>query len=431
MSVLIYGLNHQATPLDIRERLTFSQEALPSALKQAQEKLGVSQIVLLSTCNRVEICCVAEKSLSQDRHRDNFSRWLQAFHKLDHYCIDSTAYCYQDKEAIRHLIRVASGLDSMILGEPQIMGQVKTAFATALEAKTTGPVLNQLGQHSVAVAKHIRSTTQIGENPVTLAFATLKLVKRTFNDIGSCRVLFIGAGEITELMARYFVTAKIQEILIANRNLPRAEELAHNLQGQAVPLDQLDQHLASADIVIASTGSPTPLLSLAMVKAALKKRQDKPVLMVDLAVPRDIEPKVGQLDNIQLYSIDDLKNIVEANYRGRMDAALLAEDMAHNEAIRFMDYLKGREAIGVIGKLRQHAEAAAAIELNKAQSRLNKGADPKQVIADLANALTNKWLHHPTVMLRQASESNHSELLDKAYYLHQLHIPLTHKEEDQ
>ncbi len=420
MSVFVYGLSHQNTPLEKREKLFFDQEVLPVALRQAREHLGVSEVVLLSTCNRVEVYCSHAPSLNPAESRKKLSQWLTGFHQLDQ-CVDSMAYCYTHEQAVRHLIRVASGLDSLILGEPQIMGQVKTAFHIALQAGTTRAVLNQLGQHSIAAAKHIRSTTRIGENPVTLAYATLKLAKKVIGNIEESQIIFIGAGEITELVARYFINAGAGEVLIANRTPYRAQELAHNLQVQIISLSKLRQHLPGGDIVISSTGSPTPIVGKGMVETALEKRQ-KPFLMVDLAVPRDIEPEVGRLENVHLYSIDDLRDIVESSRRNRADEALLAEDIASNEAIHFMDYLKGRDATSVIKRLRSQAENAATRELARARARLARGEDPNQIMKDLAHTLTSKWLHHPTVMLRQAGSADHSELLDAVCYLHQLHL---------
>lgn len=420
MSVLVYGLNHNTAPLELREQVAFTQEALPYALKEAQAKLVMPEVSILSTCNRTEIYCYCDNNDNQGSYEHKLAHWLTDFHQIDADNLSSTHYYYQNKQAIKHSIRVASGLDSMIIGEPQILGQVKAAYRTAQQTATTGPILNQLAQHSISAAKHIRSTTQISRNPVTIAYVVLKLARQIFATISDCNILLIGAGEIIELMAQHFQSAGAKSIVIANRTLKNAQRLASNFAAEAVTLSELREHFNQTDIVVASTGSQTPLVGKGMVEEALRQRRHKPVLMIDLAVPRDIEPEVGRLANAYLYAIDDLKEIISDGHQARTEAAIAAESMANDAADGFVNYLTGRNATTTIRLLRTQAERAAQQELDKACARLNKGADPYEVMQRLSHTLTNKWLHHPTVKLREAAAINQLELLDAAFNLHNL-----------
>ena len=420
MSVLVYGLSYNTAPLELREQVAFTQEVLPYALKEAQAKLVVPEVSILSTCNRTEIYCYYDNNTHQDSYKHKLAHWLTDFHQIEDDNLSSACYYYQNKQAIKHSIRVASGLDSMIIGEPQILGQVKCAYRTAQQTATTGPILNQLAQHSIAAAKHIRSTTQISRNPVTIAYATLKLARQIFAAISDCNILLVGAGEIVELMVQHFQSAGAKHIVIANRTLQNAQQLASNFAVEAVTLGELREHLNQADIVVTSTGSQTPLVGKGMVEEALRQRRYKPVLMVDLAVPRDIEPEVGRLANAYLYTIDDLKEIISVGNQARTEAAIAAESMVNDAADGFINYLKGRNATTTIQLLRAQAEHTAQQELDKATAQLNKGADPYKVIQRLSRTLTNKWLHNPTVKLREAMAVNQLELLDAAFNLHNL-----------
>lgn len=420
MSVLVYGFNHKTAPLELREQVAFTKARLPYALQRARADLALSEVVILSTCNRTELYCSLDDSRHTDAQGQQLGNWIADFHNLDQRRLLSVCYQHHDEQAARHAIRVASGLDSMVLGEPQIMGQVKTAYSTALQSETAGPVLNQLNQHSLAAAKRIRAKTKIGHNPVTLAYATLTLASKIFADIADCTALLIGVGEIIELMARHLLSADIKRLIIANRTLEHAKNLARPFGADAISLGDLRENLSKADIIVSCTGSEVALVGKGMVEEALHRRQHKPIFMADLAVPRDIEPEAGELANIYLYKVDDLERLITKSNRNRLQAARAAEPMVHDAAADFMSYLKGRDAISVIADLRQQAERLAAEELAKAEVRLAKGEDAREVVQHLSRALVNKWLHNPVTALRRAASEEQKDVLHAAMRLHRL-----------
>ena len=403
MSLHVLGINHQTAPVALRELVAFAPEALASALASLRALPQVREAVLLSTCNRTELYAQA------DDDGQALAEWLAAHPGTGH---DLHAYLYRhrDGDAVRHLFRVATGLDSLVLGEPQILGQVKQAWASARDAGTLGGPLDRLFQHAFSTAKRARTDTRIGANPVSVASAAVRLAQDTFARPSDSVVLLIGAGEIIELAARHLVQAKVKRLLIANRTLLHAQDLATRHGGIALPLSELDRHLAEADIVISATASRTPILSRAQVAAALAQRRHRPMLLLDLAVPRDIDPATADLRDSYLYTVDDLERAVEDNRGRRREAAEQAEAIVELQATRFSEQLAASTRSGPLRQLRAHGEAARADALAKARQQLAAGASPQQALEFLAHTLTNKLLHAPTVALRDSALAGDGEL---------------------
>ncbi len=397
MPLLALGINHHTAPVEIRERVTFSPAQIEQALQQARALPGVDEAVIVSTCNRTELYC----AVSED-YPDSLPGWLADFHGLEDAELKPYIYQHRDEEAVQHLFRVASGLDSMVLGEPQILGQLKSAFETACSVSGVKTLLGRLFQHGFTVAKKVRTDTEIGSNPVSVAFAAVSLSKQIFGDLQPLHALMIGAGETIELAARHLRSQNIGGLTIANRTVERAENLAAELGGEAISIGQIPEHLPRADIVISSTASQLPILGKGATETALKKRRHRPIFMVDLAVPRDIEPQVSELDDVYLYTVDDLQEVIEENRRSREQAAQEAMDIIEVEVRHFGLWLRTHQSADEIRLLRQSADALKQECLDKALARLDKGEDAKQVLESLATNLGNKFLHGPTLRLRQA-----------------------------
>jgi glutamyl-tRNA reductase len=415
MSLLTVGLNHNTAPLAIRERVAFGPDIIVAALRSLRELPGVSEAVILSTCNRTEIHCCARPD-----NKDAVRHWFCEFHGLTLNDISPYLYQLQDKAAVGHLLEVACGLDSMVLGEPQILGQVKKAFQTARAAGSTGKILHRLFQHAFGTAKQVRTDTAIGDSPVSVAFAGVSLARQIFADLSAQTALLIGAGETIELTARHLNQNAIGRIIVANRTLARAQELARPFNGYAISLTEIPSHLAEADIVISSTASPLPVLGKGAVESALRQRRHKPMFMVDIAVPRDIEAEVAELSDVYLYTVDDLQEVIQGNLRSRQEAAGQAREIIQFQTQEFLDWQKSLDAIGLIQDYRAHAEAMRDECLRKAREQLASGKAADEALAFLANALTNKLLHAPSTQLRQACSSGRRELLEAANTLFQL-----------
>jgi glutamyl-tRNA reductase len=415
MDLLAIGINHNSAPVALREKIAFAPEQLPEALQAVRSATDLREIAILSTCNRTELYCAVKT-----RDADPITRWLCDYHKLALPELQSSFYTHWDGEAVSHLMRVAVGLDSMLLGEPQILGQLKTAFTTAQSAGTLGPLLNRLSQRTYTVAKKVRTDTAIGENPVSVAYAAATLAGQIFADLTTCKALFIGAGETIELVSRHLINAGLKDLVVANRTLDRAVELTSKIGGKAIGLSEIGTHLADTDILISSTASQLPLLGKGAVESALKLRRHKPIFMVDLAVPRDIEPEVGGLADIYLYSIDDLQEIVSENLRNREDAAIEAESLISVGASRFTQDYKALGAVNTLVKFRQKYDQVKDEELEKALHQLQEGVDPGSVLKQLANRLTNKIIHTPSIQLKKAGAEGRVELLDSASELFDL-----------
>ncbi|MEC9412425.1 MAG: glutamyl-tRNA reductase [Pseudomonadota bacterium] len=418
MHLVTYGINHNTAPVHIRELFAFDASMLPAALSTLHEDDSILEVVILSTCNRTEIyCCVDAESDNQ------ILAWLHQYHQQEDGTITPYLYHYQHADAIRHLMRVACGLDSMVLGEPQILGQLKDAYSQSLNANTLGKSLGRLFQHAFAVAKQVRTDTAIGNSPVSVAFAAVSLAKQIFSELADSTALLIGAGETIELVARHLYDNGIKRIIIANRTIERAHNLATQVDGYAISLSELPAHLAEADIVVSSTASQLPILGKGAVERALKIRKRKPIFMVDIAVPRDIEAEVGLLDDIYLYCVDDLKEIIEENLQSRRDAALQAEEIIDTQVDHFQAWLRTQDAVPVIRAIRDNAEEISKHSLERAIKQLEQGMPAEQAMTELARTLTNRLLHEPSRQLRQSGFDEEGHLLSAARRLFNIKDP--------
>jgi glutamyl-tRNA reductase len=409
MTILAIGVNHKTAPVEIRERISFGPDILVGALRSLTDDPGIGEGLILSTCNRTEIYCVADGV-----GEDCVTAWLGRFHGLDPERLAPYLYVHAGKDAVGHLLRVASGLDSMVLGEPQILGQVKTAFQRAHDSGTAGKLLGRLFQHTFSVAKQVRTDTAIGSSPVSVAFAAVSLARQIFSDLRDQTALLIGAGETIELAARHLHQHGVGRILVANRTIERAHTLAAQFEGYAIALTELANHLPEADILISSTASPLPVLGKGTVERALKKRKHRPFFMVDIAVPRDIEPEVAELNDVYLYTVDDLQGVVEDGMRSRREAAAQAEDIVEFHTEEFLAWLRSLDAVNLIQDYRRQAEQQRDEVLASALRRLEGGKPPEEVLSFLAHTLTNKLLHRPSVRLRRAGRDGEADLLEAA-----------------
>ena len=412
MAFLALGINHKTASVAVRERVAFTPEQLVEALQQLCTLTSSREAAILSTCNRSELY-IEQETLEVEQ----VLRWLADYHQLSLDELRACAYVHEDDGAVRHMMRVASGLDSMVLGEPQIFGQLKSAYAVAREAGTIGPLLGRLFQAAFSTAKQVRTDTAIGENPVSVAFAAVSLAKQIFSDLHRSQALLIGAGETISLVARHLHDQGVKRIVVANRTLERASQLAEQFGAHAVLLSEIPDELVNSDIVISSTASQLPILGKGAVERALKLRKHKPIFMVDIAVPRDIEPEVGELDDIYLYSVDDLHEVIEENLKSRQGAAQLAEDMVLGGAGDFMLRLRELAAVDVLKSYRQQAERLRDDELAKAQRMLANGSAAEDVLLQLARGLTNKLLHAPSVQLKKMSAAGRLDALAMAQEL--------------
>ncbi|HOV95344.1 MAG TPA: glutamyl-tRNA reductase [Thermomonas sp.] len=403
MSLYVLGINHQTAPVALREKVAFANDALAPALASLRALPDVHEAVLLSTCNRTELYAHADG----DGH--NLAEWLAA-HPDAGSDLHAYLYRHHDVDAVRHLFRVASGLDSLVLGEPQILGQVKQAWGASREAGALGGQLDRLFQHAFATAKRARTDTQIGANPVSVASVAVRLAQENFARPDTSTVLLIGAGETIELAARHLVDAKVQRLLIANRTLAHAQALASRHGGIALPLAELDKHLAEADVVISATAARVPVLHRQQVEHALRLRKHRPMLLLDLAVPRDIASDVSGLRDVFLYTVDDLERAIEDNRRSRREAAQQAEAIIEIQTARFIEQWQAGSRQQSLLQLRAHGEAARAEALAKAKQHLATGMPAEQALELLAHTLTNRLLHAPTVVLREAARSGDTDI---------------------
>ena len=412
MQLFTIGVNHTTAPISIRENVAFTDANLRHALSDLTAN-NAAEAAILSTCNRTEIYV-------QSNTAEPIVSWLATYHRLDLNHIQPYTYTLSNENAVKHAFRVASGLDSMVLGEPQILGQFKQSVKIAQDAGTLGTLLHKLFQRTFEVAKEVRTNTDIGGSSISMAAAAVKLAQRIFGDISQQKVLFIGAGEMIELCADYFAAQKPKNMTVANRTLERGESLAEKIGGSAILLQDLPNHFAEFDIVITSTASQLPIVGLGMVERAVKARKHRPMFMVDLAVPRDIEPEVAQLDDVFLYTVDDLAQVVSEGMENRQAAALDAETIVTARVETFMQWLAKRDAVPTIKALRDQAEATRQTELDKALKLIQKGESPEKVLEALSNALTNKFLHAPSHALNQAHGDEHAKLENILKQLYQI-----------
>ncbi len=413
MTLLALGLNHQTAPVALREQIAFAPEMLADAVRSLRAVPGVDEAALLSTCNRTELYL----ELATDAEPAVLD-WLAAHHRLGRDALQSYLYRHTDAAAVRHLFRVAIGLDSLVLGEPQILGQVKQAWQIARSAGALKTPLDRLFQQCFAVAKRVRTDTRIGAHPVSVAYASVRLAQQVFAELDQATVMLIGAGETIELAARHLRDARAQRLLMVNRTLEHAQQLAQRFGGVALPLSDLDRHLSEADIVISATASRDFVLRRDSVYAAIRQRRRRPMFLLDLAVPRDIDPDVGTLDDVFLYSIDDLDQVISDNRRSRQTAADEAETLVALQVEQFMAWWHGSRRQDTLRQLRSRSERDRDRLLARAREQLAQGRDPALVVQTLANALTNKLLHAPSVALRTAAFGGDAALLDAAARLY-------------
>ncbi|TAM12302.1 MAG: glutamyl-tRNA reductase [Nevskiaceae bacterium] len=415
MTLLTFGLSHHTAPTAMREKLAFTDSDVADALHRLRALPGISEAAILSTCNRTEITAVAD-----DGDHRRFIEWWARERGVacGNWC--ERVYWHADLSSVVHSLRVASGLDSMVIGEPQILGQVKHSYECAREAGTLGPILGRFFQHSFAVAKIVRSRTQVGASPVSVAYAAVQMASRIFADFKHQTALVVGAGETATLLARHLRKRDIGRLVIANRSLDRARQLAAELGGMAVPLNDLMLYLADADLVVSSTASRDVLLSRELVQQAIRKRRRKPVLMIDLAVPRDIDPAVAELEDVYLYGVDELHSVIADNLKARAAAAEQGEAIVENHAQEFMRWLESRDSATTIRALRSAGRGHRDVVLARARQRLAAGQPAEDVLVYLADTLSNRLMHAPSSALRHADAVEQALLLSAAHKLFDL-----------
>ncbi|HIF9319198.1 TPA: glutamyl-tRNA reductase [Photobacterium damselae] len=406
MTLLALGINHKTATVDLREKVAFSPEKLTRALQELELHPEVTSGVIVSTCNRTEVYCDISQS-----GPGVIIDWLTNFHQITAEELMPSLYFYEEQAAARHLMRVACGLDSLVLGEPQILGQVKQSYSDAKDNDAVQGTLEKLFQKTFTVAKRVRTETDIGGNAVSVAFAACTLARQIFESLHGVSVLLVGAGETIELVARHIVEQGCSSLIVANRTRERAEKFSTEFGAEVIGLEQIPEHLHRADIVISSTASPLPIIGKGMVENALKVRRHQPMLLVDIAVPRDIEAEVGELNDAYLYSVDDLHSIVEKNREQRKVAAIQAEAIVSEESAAFMSWLRSLEAVDSIRQYRHHAEEIKGELLTRSLQAIASGANPEKVLAELSNKLTNKLIHAPTKAMQQAAHNGDPDKL--------------------
>jgi len=413
--LLTLGLSHHNAPLDVRERVAFADVDLPDAVTRLRALPGIHESAIVSTCNRTELITVAGEG---DERR--LLDWWRRERQLPEGLLDQYQYAHRDHGSVLHSLRVASGLDSMVVGEPQILGQMKQSYAVAGAVHTLGPVLSRMFQHTFAVAKLVRSRTQVGAHPVSVAYAAVQLARHIFADFSQQTALIIGAGEMAELLARHLRGQGVSRLLIANRSLDRAQRLARDVGGYAIPLEDMPGRLADADLLVSSTGARGLVIERAAVERALSRRRRKPVFMIDLAVPRDIDPKIAELEDVYLYTIDDLRTVVAENMKLRENEARQAEAIVEEYAAGFNRWLEARDAAPIIRALRDQARGHRDEVLEKARRLLAGGKSPEEVMAFVADTLSHKLTHAPSAALRHADAVEQALLLNSARKLFDL-----------
>ncbi|MDN7127802.1 glutamyl-tRNA reductase [Pseudidiomarina sp. 1APR75-33.1] len=400
MTIFALGVNHKTASVDLREQVAFSPEQLHQALPALRAQTGVREAVIVSTCNRTEIYCHADSV--DGPSVDLLLGWLAGYHGVSATQLQEHSYCHTDAAAIDHLMRVASGLDSLILGEPQILGQVKQAYQFAKNQASVGGILERLFQQTFHIAKRVRSETTVGENAVSVAFAAVNLARHIFAELQQASVLLVGAGDTAELVAQHLTEIGVKRLSVANRTLMRAETVATKFGGHAHTLGELPELLPQADIVISSTASTLPIIGKGLIESALKQRRRRPMLLIDLAVPRDIEAQVNDLNDAYLYSVDDLQGIIQENLRNREEAASQAQTMIAEQTQNFMSWLRTLDHVDVLRDFRQQTERLAQEQMQRASNQLAAGKPADEVLAELTQRLTNQFLHAPTRMMREA-----------------------------
>jgi len=437
MALVLAGINHNTAAIELREKVAFPPEIVARAIEQLKALNKVEEVVVVSTCNRTEL--YLSLNLMQDAEgpdlrssaelgRDEdlgaceemVTEWLSHFHQLDVNQIRASSYFFWQEDAVRHLMKVCSGLDSMVLGEPQILGQIKSAYAVSRELDVVGVSLGKVFQGAFSIAKEVRTDTAIGENPVSVAYAAVTLAERIFSDLPSLSALLVGAGRTIELVARHLREKGVTGIVVANRTLERAVELGTRFAGHGVLLSEIPEQLVNADIVVSSTSSQLPLLGKGAVENAFRRRRHRPMLLIDLAVPRDIEPEVGDIPDAYLYTIDDIRSVIDDSVRSRSEAAGEAEQIIERGVTEYLRQVRSLNAVSTLTAFRNRADAIRAVELEKALRSLDKGEPVDAVLEALARGLTNKLIHAPTVKMKHASAEGRDELIDLIQELYDL-----------
>lgn len=416
MAILAYGVNYRTAPVEFRERIAFPEESLGDALQAATRVIpSVSEAAIISTCNRTELYLAMDPNQEQ-----GVVEWLADVRAIRPTELDAVAYSHWDQDAARHLIRVASGLDSQVLGEPQIMGQVKTAYDLARTVGTVGPELSLLSQITLSAAKKVRTDTDIGRNPVSVAYAAVSMAQQIFTDLKDTKALLLGAGDTIQRVAEHLAEFGVAGMAIANRTLTNAEKLAARFDAVPMQLTDVAAALPEYDIVIASTGSSLPVVGKGALEAAIKQRRHKPIFVVDIAVPRDVEPEAADLPDVYLYTIDDLTEIIEENVRSRRQAAENAEAMVADGADHYLRERRAHHGQALLREFRESAQRIQETELEKALKDLNRGQDPAAVLERLSRGLTNKLIHPPTTAIRNAAADGRADLLEYLKTLYHL-----------
>lgn len=424
MALVLLGINHNTANVDFREQVAFSPEKVEDAIHRVRELDGVEEIVIVSTCNRTELYVqinlgeaspvdpdISIASELLEEHERRLVEWLGNYHGLNKEELQRCSYFHWRDDVIRHLMRVSCGLDSMVLGEPQILGQIKSAYAVSKEHGAISGSLGRAFQEAFSIAKRVRTDTAIGENPVSVAYAAVSLAEQIFSDLPSLHALLIGAGRTIELVARHLTDKGVKHIVVANRTLQNAVELGEKFGAEGVLLSDIPEQLVKADIVVSSTNSQLPLLGKGAVESAIKRRRHKPMLLIDLAVPRDIEPEVGDIADAYLYSIDDISDVIEDSVKSRTEAAAQATTIIERGVQDYVRQLRSLNAVNTLRAYREKAEQIRDVEVGKALRSLEKGGNPADVMQTLARALTNKFTHSPSVKMKNASADGRDDLL--------------------
>ncbi|WP_444994729.1 glutamyl-tRNA reductase [Aliikangiella sp. IMCC44359] len=421
MPVSIFGINHKTAPVEIREKVAFSPENIVQSLSSLKQCAELDEVAIISTCNRMEVVFRCTQIEGNDElfavKMKQMQNWLVKEHEIKVNNIHEYIYCHTGEEAIQHIMGVACGLDSMVLGEPQILGQVKDAYGYANLAGTMGLYLNRLFQQTFSLAKQVRTDTQIGESAVSVAYAAVTLAKRIFDDFSAVKALFIGAGETIELAARHLSRQGVRQMSVANRTVERAQKLADEFGATAYGLSALSELVAEADIIISSTASPVPIIGKGLMEKAIKQRKHRPVFMVDLAVPRDIEPEVSELSDIYLYTVDDMQDVIKENLKVREEAALEAKDIIALHGQKYVNWLQSLSAVSLLKDFRAQFEQIKNDEMSRSLGKLNQknnisSSDVEKVFTEFASRLAQKFLHSPSKLIRQAGENSESQVLE-------------------
>lgn len=409
MSFFALGVNHQTASVELREQVAFNAERLAALLLEQNKHSSLNDLVVVSTCNRTEVYAMTEDA-------DSVLTWLAQVNNIDVKQLIHHVYRYENAQAVTHLMRVASGLDSLMLGEPQILGQVKSALALSKDAETVSPELNSVFEYAFYAAKRVRSETSVGSHAVSMGYAVAQLASQVFSHPEKLTVMVVAAGEMNSLVAKHLAEMGVAKILICNRSRERADllaqEIAHQVDVEIIPFTELAQNLHRADVVSSCTGSLHQVIEYSDVKVALKKRRYQQMLMVDLAVPRDIDPKVESLDNVYLYGVDDLQSVIDENLAQRRQAAVEAEIMVNQLATQLITQQKVKEASGTIQAYRQHSEEVSQNELAHALESLQHGHDAEQVLHEFAHRLTQKLMHPTSILLREAAKAENPDYLE-------------------